>query len=420
MGLMRLGVSNPSANTDVAIYTATGPFLASIIATNKSASVTSNVRMWIVPSGATLTSQYAYLAFDQDIVPQNTLETHRFALNQNDVVYVRADTADMSFMINGLKQVDIALAAGVTSYSNTPPIDVMDGMIWVDKDGSGVSTADGWIVASGGIESTYIGSDGYAYKVHKFTSTGTLTVTRGGICEALIVAGGGGGGGYYYGGGGGAGGLIYKNVLPISAGSYPATVGAGGAGGAINANGSAGSNSSFSGLTAIAGGYGATNATTGGAGGSGGGAGGSQDGNHFGGSPTSEQGSDGGSCQAVTMDGYGGGAGGGGAGGIGEDVSGAYGNGGNGGPGFLSTITGEPKFYAAGGGGGGGSNLRGRGGRGGSGIGGNGASSLGGSTTSGAANTGSGGGGGQHPVNGGTQTGGAGGSGIIIVRYRIS
>jgi len=137
MGLMRLGVSNPSANTDVAIYTATGPFLASIIATNKSASVTSNVRMWIVPSGATLTSQYAYLAFDQDIVPQNSLETHRFALNQNDVVYVRADTADMSFMINGLKQVDIALAAGVTSYSNTPPLDVMDGMIWVDKDGNG-------------------------------------------------------------------------------------------------------------------------------------------------------------------------------------------------------------------------------------------------------------------------------------------
>jgi hypothetical protein len=120
------------------------------MATNKSASVTSNVRMWIVPSGATLTSQYAYLAYDQDIVPQNTLETHRFALNQNDVVYVRADTADMSFMINGLKQVDIALAAGVTSYSNTPPLDVMDGMIWVDKDGNGtaLNTLAGQVIQS--------------------------------------------------------------------------------------------------------------------------------------------------------------------------------------------------------------------------------------------------------------------------------
>ena len=150
MGLMRLGLSNPSANTDVAIYTATGPFLASIIATNKSASATSNIRIWIVPSGATLASQYAYLAYDQDIVPQNSLETHRFALNQNDVVYVRADTADMSFMINGLKQVDIALAAGVTSYSNTAPVDVMDGMIWVDKDGNGtaLNTLAGQVIQS--------------------------------------------------------------------------------------------------------------------------------------------------------------------------------------------------------------------------------------------------------------------------------
>lgn len=150
MGLMRLGISNPSANTDVAIYTATGPFLASIIATNKSASVTSNIRIWVVPSGATLTSEYAYLAFDQDIVPQNSLETHRFALNQNDVVYVRADTADMSFIINGLKQVDIALAAGVTSYSDTPPIDTMDGMIWVDKDGNGsaLNTLAGQVIQS--------------------------------------------------------------------------------------------------------------------------------------------------------------------------------------------------------------------------------------------------------------------------------
>ena len=147
---MRLGLSNPSANTDVAIYTATGPFLASIIATNKSASATSNIRIWIVPDGATTTSEYAYLAYDQDIVPQNSLETHRFALNQNDVVYVRADTADMSFIINGLKQVDIALAAGVTSYSDTAPLDLMDGMIWVDKDGNGTSlnTLAGQVIQS--------------------------------------------------------------------------------------------------------------------------------------------------------------------------------------------------------------------------------------------------------------------------------
>ncbi len=188
---MRLGISNPSANTDVAIYTATGPFLASIIATNKSASATSNVRMWIVPSGATLTSQYAYLAYDQDIVPQNTLETHRFALNQNDVVYVRADTADMSFMINGLKQVDIALAAGVTSYSNTAPVDVMDGMIWVDKDGNGtaLNTLAGQVIQSSASTQVTLTLRGAAsqtadiFDVQNSAGTDLLTVNKDGYVK---------------------------------------------------------------------------------------------------------------------------------------------------------------------------------------------------------------------------------------------
>lgn len=188
MGLMRLGLSNPAANTDVAIYTATGPFLASIIATNKSASVTSNIRIWVVPSGATLTSEYAYLAYDQDIVPQNSLETHRFALNQNDVVYVRADTADMSFIINGLKQVDIALAAGVTSYSDTPPLDVMDGMIWVDKDGNGtaLNTLAGQVIQANATTQVPLTVRGIAsqtadiFDVQNSASSDLLTVNKDG------------------------------------------------------------------------------------------------------------------------------------------------------------------------------------------------------------------------------------------------
>jgi hypothetical protein len=189
MGLMRLGLSNPSANTDVAIYTATGPFLASIIATNKSVSTTANIRIWIVPSGATLASEYAYLAYDQDIVPQNTLETHRFALNQNDVVYVRADTADMSFMINGLKQVDIALAAGVTSYSNTPPLDVMDGMIWVDKDGNGTAL-DLDIYTKTEADERYVQKSGANYAISNSASTTVNTTTPTTIASITMTTNG--------------------------------------------------------------------------------------------------------------------------------------------------------------------------------------------------------------------------------------
>jgi hypothetical protein len=149
MGLKRLGIKNPSVNTDTLIYTADGMYLASIIATNKSTSTTANIRIWVVPSGATLTSQYAYLAYDQDIVPQNTLETHRFALNQNDVVYVRSDTADMSFMINGLKQVDLELDVSLATYSATAPENPIDGMLWVDKDGNGTSLPNAFLKQSG-------------------------------------------------------------------------------------------------------------------------------------------------------------------------------------------------------------------------------------------------------------------------------
>ena len=63
------------------------------------------------------------------------------------------------------------------------------------------------VSATGGTETT-ITDGGVTYRVHTFTSSGTLTVTSGGDVEYLVVAGGGGGGKGAYGGGGcgGAGG----------------------------------------------------------------------------------------------------------------------------------------------------------------------------------------------------------------------
>ena len=109
--------------------------------------------------------------------------------------------------------------------------------------------------------------------VHKFTTSGTLTVTGSGTVELLVVGGGGGGGalaedsGANLGGGGGAGGLVYAASVPVTAGSYAITVGAGGAVGAK------GGNSSALGLVAYGGGFGAQGrvAQCGGYGGSGGG-----------------------------------------------------------------------------------------------------------------------------------------------------
>ena len=151
------------------------------------------------------------------------------------------------------------------------------------------------IVATGGSE-YLISIAGVQWKIHSFTSTGSLSVSSvGSIGQAdyLVVAGGGGGGGYYSGGGGGAGGLLTSVSGEISGGGnlpgsmiqlteidYLATVGAGGSGGSGSSafSGSNGQNSSFAGINAIGGGGGGSGGLAGSNGGSGGGAGGNSQG----------------------------------------------------------------------------------------------------------------------------------------------
>jgi hypothetical protein len=88
----------------------------------------------VVPTGVTQTSGYVYYAYQTDIPPSNTLETHKFALNIGDRVYVRS-TQNTSFNLAGLRQVDIQLATGVTSFQTTAPTNPINGQVWVDGDG---------------------------------------------------------------------------------------------------------------------------------------------------------------------------------------------------------------------------------------------------------------------------------------------
>ena len=260
---------------------------------------------------------------------------------------------------------------------------------------------------TGGTESTITVSI-VTYKLHKFTSSETLTCTSGGIVEALVVAGGGAGspGNNSAGGaGGGAGGVLYSNSLLISATSYPVTVGAGGTPKTTNTgvnytdSSSDGKDSSFSTLVAKGGGAGGVREYLGRPGGSGGG-GGIAGSTKSGGQGTSGQGYNGGSNNKEASAGFGAG-GGGGAGGVGEKPTMG---GGNGGPGILNAIYGTDTYY----GGGGASSCICNTIYGTAGIGGGGAVGV-----AGTANTGGGGGGAVSP----NTFGGAGGSGIVIVRY---
>jgi hypothetical protein len=107
---------------------------------------------------------------------------------------------------------------------------------------------------------TYTDS-GINYKYVTFTGSGTLTVTKSGFADVLVIGGGGGGGADGSAGmGGSAGGYIYVANFYVAAGSITVTVGAGGAAGASSGfpfnYGLRGADSVLSNLYAIGGGAG--------------------------------------------------------------------------------------------------------------------------------------------------------------------
>ena len=292
------------------------------------------------------------------------------------------------------------------------------------------------------------------YKTHVFTGPGTFTVTNAGSpsgsnsVEYLVVAGGGGSG-TDRSGGGGAGGFRQNYPspttagLPVTATSYPITVGAGGPantgpgpGPICGSRGGSGSNSIFSTITSTGGGgsgSGAdgTNPTArpGIPGGSGGGAG--QGGSVTGPGGTGNtppvsppQGNPGGTGNGPVNNAGGGGGGAGatggnappssgGAGGVGSPIATAFF-----GPTSPSygTPGPAPGRYFAGGGGAGGCTVSG--GAGGAGGGGTGGQQPGIPGVAGTVNTG-GGAGGANGSPTGANTGSAGGSGIVIIRYKF-
>jgi hypothetical protein len=276
--------------------------------------------------------------------------------------------------------------------------------------------------AVGGTE-TVIEQDGKYYRVHTFTEVGesTLEVTRFGQVEYLVVAGGGSGGNATS-GGGGAGGLVYS-VEQLEKSTIQVTVGSGGTSDKDDdrAPGENGQDSIFGDITAIGGGRPASNIGTPGVdaleGGSGGGGANSRSGTSMGfregaaglqpASVSKGFGNSGGTTSSTNRTGGGGGAG---------EAGKSNGNGGSGlyfGDIFGDSF-GENGWFSGGGAGYNGNTSGDNIAMGG--IGGGGSGNAGQSSANALSNTGGGGSG--HWANAG-RSGGNGGSGIVIVRYRI-
>ncbi len=325
--------------------------------------------------------------------------------------------------------------------------------------------SQGWITATAGNDATasqalFVTATGGTvvtcgdFKTHVFASSSNFVVSCGGnptgsnTVSYFVVAGGGGGGGTNHGSGGGAGGfregktpctpytaspLVAPAGLPVSAQTYPITVGAGGAGN-YPATGAAGSNSIFSTITSAGGGLGKS-VGAGSPGGSGSGGGSESSPPYTGGTgntpPVSPpQGNNGGNGNSSTGPGGGGGAG---AVGVNGGAPGCPVIAGGGGIGSVTNIIpapaapsyGEPgpatgRYFAGGGGGAAENGCMADGGIGGGGDAGPGPASAAGNGQPGVANTGGGGGGGgRGGGSSGDYTGGNGGSGIVVIRYKF-
>lgn len=124
------------------------------------------------------------------------------------------------------------------------------------------------ITATGGNSVSDITVNGKNYRVHRFNSNGTFSVSDAGVgadvkLDVIIVAGGGSGG-VDNGGGGGGGGLIDTQITPTVT-NYSLTIGDGGplrAGAENDGPGRGGLNSTGFGLTALGGGAGSGWANT--------------------------------------------------------------------------------------------------------------------------------------------------------------
>jgi len=149
MAIVRLALSNPSSDTDTLLHTATRQSLVSVIATN-TASANAEVDIWLQPTSASVTSQYAYMSKGTIIPANNSLETFRFALEVGDSIYVRSTNNSMSFSLNAIYESsgNQNLVTVSASSPNAPNI----GDVWVDSDAVQVNFWDGssWTSAVGG------------------------------------------------------------------------------------------------------------------------------------------------------------------------------------------------------------------------------------------------------------------------------
>jgi hypothetical protein len=108
--IRRLGISNPVSASPTLLFQSDGVYVCSVFATNKAVSAT-DVTIWIDPGGLGIQQDIGYVTFNTKLPGNDLLETFRFALNNDDYLYAKANSASVSFLTFGINQTSTTASA---------------------------------------------------------------------------------------------------------------------------------------------------------------------------------------------------------------------------------------------------------------------------------------------------------------------
>jgi hypothetical protein len=128
MAVSRLAALRPESLVEELLYTSERTTLTSIVAVNIGGNA--SISAWIVPAGEEDPRKWIYYIDDIALGNRNSFETFRIPINVGDEIYVKSDTGNVTFFINGIY--DIAGKANVLVGPSEPESPQI-GDVWINE-----------------------------------------------------------------------------------------------------------------------------------------------------------------------------------------------------------------------------------------------------------------------------------------------
>jgi hypothetical protein len=127
MPISRFGSGKPAADTNLLLYTVARSSLISVVAVNLSGAT--KITAWIIPNTQEESpDNWIYFGNQIPLTSRNTFETFKTSVNVGDKVYVKSESGNVSFFVNGIYD-----TTGTTDVSvGTEPTNPQVGTLWIN------------------------------------------------------------------------------------------------------------------------------------------------------------------------------------------------------------------------------------------------------------------------------------------------